>query len=289
MEKIGFTGLGIMGKSMARNLMKAGYEVHGYARHPEKVQDLKKEGMILHDTLADAARNSDIFITMVGYPSDVEEVYFKDDGILQNMKPDSLVIDMTTSDPELAKKIEKAAAERSIAAMDAPVTGGDAGARNGTLTILAGGSPAAFQRALPLFEAMGSNICYQGGAGNGQSAKLVNQILISGAMAGLAEAWAYADALGLDPHVLYESLHTGAAGSKSLDLYWPRLEKGDLQPGFFIKHFIKDMKLARKQAENHNLELPVLDLILQEYTDLHEDSLGTQALIDFYLQKEKNS
>lgn len=282
MKKIGFVGLGIMGTGMVRNLMKNGFEVHGYARHPKKVQELKNEGMILHDSIADAAKDADVFISMVGFPDDVRSVYFDEGGILSSMKPGSVVVDMTTSDPDLAKEICQKAAEKGISALDAPVTGGDAGARNGTLTILAGGDEKAFEAIRPVFEAMGTNIRYQGQAGSGQSAKLVNQILIAGAMAGLAEAWTYCESLGLDPHLIYESLATGAAGSKSLDLYWPRLEKGDLQPGFFIKHFIKDLKLAQSQAASRDLELPVLNQVVSEYTAIEEPDLGTQALIDFY-------
>jgi 3-hydroxyisobutyrate dehydrogenase/2-hydroxy-3-oxopropionate reductase len=282
MKKIGFVGLGIMGSSMARNLMKAGFEVHGYARHPQKVQDLVSEGLVLHDTLKDAVKEADVMISIVGYPADVKEVYYGSEGILENLKPGAMAIDMTTSDPDLAKELYAAGKEKGVSVLDAPVTGGDAGARNGTLTILAAGDKEAFDAVQDVFNAMGTHICYQGEAGNGQSAKLVNQILIAGAMGGLAEAWAYAQNLGLDPANLYESLHQGAAGSKSLDLYWPRLENGDLNPGFFVKHFIKDLKLAQNQAKNKGLKMPVVDQVLQEYEDLNMDDAGTQALVEYY-------
>lgn len=285
MTVIGFVGMGIMGHSMTRNLLKAGYEVHGYARHPEKVKDLVEEGLILEETLADTAKAADVMISIVGYPQDVEDIYFREDGILNNLKPGSYCVDMTTSSVDLAEKIAAEAAVRNIHAMDAPVTGGDAGARNGTLTILAGGKKEDFDTLEPILKAMGSKICYQGDAGSGQSAKLVNQILIAGAMAGVAEAWAYAKSQGLDPENLYESLNTGAAGSKSLDLYWPRIIQGDMNPGFFIKHFIKDMKLALEQADKAHTHLPILEEVLKEYESLDPEK-GTQALVEFYESKE---
>lgn len=286
MKTIGFTGLGVMGKSMARNLMKQGWEVHGYARHPEKIQDLIAEGLIQENSLKDLAEKSDILITMVGTPDDVREVWLSEDGLMNHANPGTIGIDMTTSDPQLSNELYKLGKEKGIAMMDAPVTGGDAGARNGTLTILGGGDKETWDELLPMFEAMGTNLKYQGEAGSGQSAKLVNQILIAGAMAGVAEAFAYAQKLNLDPALLYDSLHEGAAASKSMDLYWPRMEKGDFQPGFYIRHFIKDMKLAQKEADKAGLELPALDLVLKEYESLNEDDLGTQALLHYYTKDE---
>lgn len=279
MTRIGFVGLGLMGSSMASNLLKKGYEVHGYARHPEKVQSLLSEGLILHDTLAGAAAEAEIMISIVGFPSDVRDIYTREDGILNSLPEGAIAIDMTTSDPDLAKELAALAAERSVTMMDAPVTGGDIGAKKGTLTILVGGNPDTMTRIMPVLEAMGTSIHYMGEAGMGQQAKLVNQILIAGAMAGVAEAWNYAAEMGLDAENIYLSLRQGAAGSKSMDLYWPRLLQSDLQPGFYIKHFIKDMGLAQKQAQARGLDLQVLNLVLQQYSDLNEPELGTQALI----------
>lgn len=286
MTRIGFVGLGLMGSSMARNLMKRGFEVHGYARHPQKVTALVDEGLCLHETLAETAALADVMISMVGFPDDVREIYTGENGILNNVKEGSVCIDMTTSDPDLAKQLYNLAAERNVAMLDAPVTGGDVGAQKGTLTILVGGDDEDLNRVMPVLEAMGTSIHYMGEAGMGQRAKLVNQILIAGAMAGVAEAWNYAKESGLDAETIYLSLRQGAAGSKSMDLYWPRLLNDDLQPGFFIKHFIKDMNLAAKQAEHNGLHLEVLETVLREYRDLNEPELGTQALIHYSEKKD---
>lgn len=278
-------GLGIMGSSMAANLMKHGFEVHAWARHPEKtaIQNLTKEGLILHDTLAQACEEVDGVLTIVGFPKDVKSLYLDKGGILDSLKPGSFAVEMTTSDPDLAVRLYKEGKKRGIDVMDAPVTGGDAGARAGTLSILCGAEPELFERVLPVLEAIGTRIRRMGEPGAGQQSKLVNQILIAGAMAGVAEAFGYAKACGLDPQMLYEALKDGAAGSKSLDLYWPRLVRGDLEPGFFIRHFVKDMNLAKNQAARHGLELPVLNLVDQEYQSIGDDSLGTQALAKLYL------
>lgn len=286
MTRIGFVGLGLMGSSMARNLMKNGFEVYGYARHPQKVSGLVEEGLILHDTLSEAAALAEVMISMVGFPEDVREVYCSTNGILDSMSPGTICIDMTTSDPDLARELHELAAEKGIAMLDAPVTGGDVGAQKGTLTILVGGNDEDLNKVMPVLEAMGSSIHYMGEAGMGQQAKLVNQILIAGAMAGVAEAWNYALESGLDTEDIYLSLRQGAAGSKSMDLYWPRLLHDDLQPGFFIKHFIKDMNLAAEQARAKGLHLEVLETVLQEYRDLNEPELGTQALI--HASEKKN-
>lgn len=284
---ITFIGLGVMGSSMAANLIKNGYTVHGWARHPEKpaVQELAANGLILHDDMQEAIKAADMVITMVGFPQDVRSLYLDEGGILDTLQEGQAAIDMTTSDPALAAELYEKGKEKGIRVMDAPVTGGDLGARNGTLAILCGGDKDTFEEMLPVFEAMGENIRLFGPAGSGQQAKLINQILIAGAMAGVAEAWNYAQKSGLDPELIYDTLKTGAAGSKSLDLYWPRLLKDDKNPGFFIKHFIKDMNLADSQAESLGLKLPVLKLVRDEYASLDEGDLGTQALIDYYVKE----
>ena len=285
MKKIGFIGVGIMGKSMVRNLMKNGFEVSIFARNKEKVLDVISEGAEFHSTIADCVRECDAVITIVGFPKDVEEVYFGKSGILENVKKGSYVIDMTTSSPELAVKIYEAAKSRGIKALDAPVTGGDIGAKNGTLTILVGGDEEDYKVCMPIFEAMGTNIHYEGKAGFGQHTKLANQIMIAGAISGVCEAMAYAEEKGLDVKKMLDSVSTGAAGSKQLELVSPKILDNDFAPGFFIKHFIKDMKLARDEALANGLELEVLSKALENYESLEKEGLGdlgTQALIKHY-------
>ncbi|MEE1243707.1 MAG: NAD(P)-dependent oxidoreductase [Frisingicoccus sp.] len=284
MKKIGFVGVGIMGKSMVRNLMKAGYELHIYARTKAKVEDVIAEGAMFHETVGDCAANVDAMISIVGYPKDVEEVYFGENGILDSAKEGTYVIDMTTSSPNLAKRIYEAAKEKGLHAMDAPVTGGDTGAKNGTLSILVGGDREDYEACHKIFEAMGTNINYEGGPGCGQHTKMANQIMIAGALSGVCEALSYAKAQGLDLQVLLDSVATGAAGSKQLDAFGEKIIHGDFAPGFFMKHFIKDMNLAVEEADDKGLDLKVLKQVLANYRTLEEDygDLGTQTLIKFY-------
>ena len=284
MQKIGFIGLGIMGKSMTRNLMKAGYELHIYARTKAKVEDIISEGAVFHETAGECAKASEAVITIVGYPKDVEEVYFGDNGILDSAKPGTYVIDMTTSSPKLAKKIYEAAKEKGIHAMDAPVTGGDTGAKNGTLSILVGGDKEDYEACHGVFEAMGTNINYEGGPGCGQHTKMANQIMIAGTLSGVCEAMSYAKAQGLDLQTLLDSVATGAAGSKQLDAFGVKIMNGDYAPGFFMKHFIKDMNLAVEEADAQGMDLKVLKQVLANYRTLEAEygDLGTQTLIKFY-------
>ena len=284
MQKIGFIGLGIMGKSMTRNLMKAGYELHIYARTKAKVEDIISEGAVFHETAGECAKASEAVITIVGYPKDVEEVYFGDNGILDSAKPGTYVIDMTTSSPKLAKKIYEAAKEKGIHAMDAPVTGGDTGAKNGTLSILVGGDKEDYEACHGVFDAMGTNINYEGGPGCGQHTKMANQIMIAGTLSGVCEAMSYAKAQGLDLQTLLDSVATGAAGSKQLDAFGVKIMNGDYAPGFFMKHFIKDMNLAVEEADAQGLDLKVLKQVLANYRTLEAEygDLGTQTLIKFY-------
>ncbi|MDY5957504.1 MAG: NAD(P)-dependent oxidoreductase [Frisingicoccus sp.] len=284
MKKIGFVGVGIMGKSMVRNLMKAGYELHIYARTKSKVEDVISEGAVYHDTVGECASDVDVMISIVGYPKDVEEVYFGEKGILNSAKEGTYVIDMTTSSPKLAKKIYDAAKEKGLHAMDAPVTGGDTGAKNGTLSILVGGDKEDYEACHKVFEAMGTNINYEGGPGCGQHTKMANQIMIAGTLSGVCEAMRYAEAQGLDLHTLLDSVATGAAGSKQLDAFGKKIIDGDFAPGFFMKHFIKDMNLAVEEAESKGLDLKILKQVLENYRTLEEayGDLGTQTLIKFY-------
>lgn len=285
MEVIGFIGVGIMGKSMVRNLMKAGYTVRIYARNPDKVQDVAGEGAVLCDSIASCAAGCQAVITMVGYPQDVEEVYCKTGNLLDSARPGTYLIDMTTSSPALAEKLFADGTRRGFHVLDAPVTGGDTGAKNGTLSILVGGDQTDYEACLPIFRAMGTNLNYQGRAGSGQNAKLANQIMIAGTLSGVCEALTYARAKGLNLDVLLRSVSTGAAGSKQLDAFGPKILAEDYAPGFFLKHFIKDMTLAREEAEQEGLRLEILFQVLEHYKELDRagyGNFGTQALIKYY-------
>ena len=285
MKKIGFIGVGIMGKSMVRNLIKAGFEMHIYARTKSKVEDVVNEGAIFHDSIADCVKECEAVITIVGFPVDVEEVYFDKGNILDSVQQGTYLIDMTTTSPMLDQKIAEEGKKKGLHVLDAPVTGGDIGAKNGTLSILVGGEKADYEACMPLFEAMGTNINYQGGIGCGQHAKLANQIMIAGTLSGVCEAFTYAKAKGLDLQTLLDSVSTGAAGSKQLDTFGPKILEGDYAPGFFMKHFIKDMKLALTEANMSNINLDVLSQVLANYELLQAEGygeLGTQALIKYY-------
>jgi 3-hydroxyisobutyrate dehydrogenase len=278
---IGFIGLGVMGNSMASNILKGGYDLVVYNRTKSKGDNLVAQGAEWRDDPAGVARESDIIISMVGYPDDVEEIYFGENGIIRNIKRDGIVVDMTTSRPSLAKKIYEEAKKKGVYSLDAPVSGGDIGARNGVLSIMVGGDEKIFKRVLPVFRLMGKNIVWQGAAGAGQHTKMCNQIAIAGNMMGVCETMAYARKSGLDPERVLESIETGAAGSWSLSNLAPRMIKGDFEPGFYVKHFIKDMNIALSEAENMNLDTPALKLAKSLYDELEKQgkgSCGTQVL-----------
>ncbi|MCM8534746.1 MAG: NAD(P)-dependent oxidoreductase [Lentisphaeraceae bacterium] len=280
-KKIAFIGLGVMGQSMARNLMKAGHELHLFTRTKSKASALIQEGATWHDTVATCVADVDVVITIVGYPKDVREVYLGINGVLVSAKENTLLIDMTTSEPSLAKEIYEAAKTKNMTALDAPVSGGDIGALNGTLSIMVGGDEIVFMNAKPLFELLGQTIVYQGLAGSGQHTKMANQIAIASNMIGVMEALLYAQKSGLDPMTVLDSIGSGAAGSWSLNNLYPRVVKGDFEPGFFIIHFIKDMKIAAKEALNMGIKLPGLEMSLKFYEKLEGSGrglLGTQAL-----------
>jgi len=283
--KIGFIGTGVMGKSMVQNLLNASYEVNIYTRTKEKATELINNGATWSDSIADLANNVHVVITMVGYPHDVEEVYFGAEGIIENAKSETLIIDMTTSSPKLAKQIYDVAKEKNILSLDAPVSGGDIGAKNATLAIMVGGDEQAYQKALPIFEVLGNNIVWHGEAGAGQHAKLANQITIASNMIGVCEALIYAKKSGLEPEKVLSSISTGAAGSWSLSNLAPRMIKNDFSPGFFVKHFIKDMTIAVESAKDLEIDMPGLTLALDLYkqlADMGENDSGTQALIKYY-------
>lgn len=283
--KIGFIGLGVMGQSMAGHLVDAGYEVHVYNRTKSKGDHLVNRGAVWDSSVQDLASSCDIVFTILGYPKDVEEVYLGENGLVKHAKGGSLLVDMTTSSPELAKKIGKEALNREIDVLDAPVSGGDSGAKAGTLSIMVGGEASAFERARPLFDCMGSTIVYQGVAGSGQHCKMCNQITIASTMLGVCEALAYAKTSGLNPETVLKSISTGAAGSWTLENLAPRILREDYDPGFFVKHFIKDMTIAAEEGKEMGLDLPGLRLALARYQELEKNGFGeegTQALIRSY-------
>jgi len=286
-KTVGFIGLGVMGNSMASHILEAGYPVLVYTRTKQKAEEILNKGAVWQETVKDLSEKADIIITMVGYPSDVEEIYLGENGILRHAKEGAFVIDMTTSKPSLAKKIAEKAKEKSIHALDAPVSGGDIGARNGTLAIMAGGEKEAFEACLPLFSVMGENIQYQGPAGSGQHTKMCNQIAIAAGMVGVAEAMAYAEKSGLNPEQVLKSITTGAAGSWSLSNLAPRMLKGDFAPGFYVKHFIKDMGIALEEAELMGEEMPGLALAKSLYDKLSaqgEENSGTQSIYKLWVK-----
>lgn len=266
---------------MAGHLMNAGYPVFVYTRTKEKANDLIEKGAQWTDTPKDIAQNCDVIITMVGYPTDVEEVYLGADGLIAHAKAGSYLIDMTTSSPQLAQKIEKAASEKNLFALDAPVSGGDIGARDAKLSIMVGGNESAFNELKPIFSKMGKNIVYQGKAGSGQHTKMCNQIAIASGMIGVCEAILYAEKAGLNPETVLKSIESGAAGSWSLSNLAPRMLKGDFAPGFYVKHFIKDMTIALNSAEEMGLMTPGLALakkLYEELAEMGDEDSGTQAL-----------
>lgn len=285
MKQVGFIGVGIMGKSMVRNLMKAGYELHIYARTRSKVEDVIGEGARFHDTIAECVKGRDAVITIVGFPQDVEEVYFEEGNIFDSADPGTYLIDMTTTSPQIAEKLWKEGQKKAFRVLDAPVTGGDTGAREGTLSILVGGEKADYDACLDLFQAMGTNINYEGKAGCGQHCKLANQIMIAGTLSGVCEALTYAQTQGLDMDTFIRSVASGAAGSRQFDTFAPKIIRDDYAPGFFMKHFIKDMKLALIEANRKGLSLDVLSTVLANCEELEAEGfgdMGTQALMKFY-------
>lgn len=278
---MGFIGLGVMGNNMASNILRGGYDLLVYNRTKSKGDNLIANGAKWRDTPADVAKEADIVISIVGYPKDVEEVYLGKDGVLENIRKDGIVVDMTTSKPSLAKKIYNEAKKKGVYSLDAPVSGGDVGAKNGALSIMVGGDKEIFEKVLPIFKLMGKNIVWQGKAGSGQHTKMCNQIAIAGNMMGVCETIAYAEKSGLDPERVLKSIETGAAASWSLSNLAPRMIKGDFEPGFYVKHFIKDMNIALSEAKDMNLETPALKLSKSLYDELEKEGkgdCGTQVL-----------
>lgn len=289
LPRVAFIGIGVMGRSMAGHLLTAGHPLTVYTRTPAKAADLLARGATWAASPAEAAAGADVVITMVGYPSDVAEVYRR--GILGAAKPGALLIDMTTSSPKLARELAVEAEAKGLALLDAPVSGGDIGAREARLSIMVGGTAADFHRALPLFEKMGKTIVHQGPAGAGQFCKLCNQIAIAGGMLATIESLAFAAGVGLNPATVLDSISGGAAGSWSLLNLAPRVLRADYSPGFFVKHFIKDMRIALESATEAGLRLPGLELAERLYTRLAAEggeNDGTQALFKLYAAHPEN-
>lgn len=282
---VGFVGLGIMGQSMAGHLLAAGHPLRVYNRSRDKASRLVEQGAVWCDTPGEVAAGSDVVITMVGYPRDVEQVWLGEDGLLPHARPGALLIDMTTSSPQLAERLAAEAGGRGCRALDAPVSGGDIGAREARLSIMAGGDAAAYEEALPIFQRMGKTIVHTGPAGTGQHTKMCNQVVIASTIMGVCEGLAYAREAGLDLDVVLQCIGGGAAGSFQLQVMGPRIVKGDLAPGFMIEHFLKDLSIALAEAERMNLRLPGAAQARKLYAQLVEQGHGrdgTQALSLLY-------
>ncbi|MGH7885558.1 MAG: NAD(P)-dependent oxidoreductase [Thermodesulfobacteriota bacterium] len=279
---IGWIGTGIMGRAMCRHLVAKGYKTFVYNRTKSKADDLLDYGALWLDSPKEVASNSGIVFTIVGFPEDVREVYFSENGIFSSLKPETILVDMTTTEPTLAKEIYQKAEEKGCSSLDAPVSGGDVGARNGKLSIMVGGNKEVFDKLLPVLKLMGENIVYQGEAGAGQHTKMCNQITVAGNMIGLCENLLYCCKAGLDPHTMLKSVGSGAASSWLLNNLGPRIVDKDYDPGFFVEHFIKDMQIAVKESEQMDIDLPGLKLVKSLYekaSEMGHGKLGTQALI----------
>ena len=282
---VGFIGTGVMGRSMAGHLLSKGYTVTVYNRTREKARELIDKGALWQEDLTKLASACQAVITMVGYPHDVEEVYLGPQGLVHHAQPGTYLIDMTTSSPKLAQKIHAAAMAKNLYAIDAPVSGGDVGAREARLAIMAGGDGEAFAAVKPLLELMGTNIVLQGGPGAGQHTKMCNQIAIASYMVGVCEALAYAKKAGLDPLAVIAGIESGAAASFSLSNLGRRMLAGNFDPGFYVRHFIKDMTIALEAAEEMGLMTPGLRLAKSLYEELAAQGAadcGTQALFQLY-------
>ncbi|MEX0771956.1 MAG: NAD(P)-dependent oxidoreductase [Balneolales bacterium] len=281
METVGWIGTGVMGSGICKHLVGAGHKVYVYNRTPSKADSLLKNGATWCDSPAGVARQSNYIFTIVGYPRDVEEVMLGDDGVIENAPRGAYIIDMTTSTPALAEQVHAIAAKKGIQALDAPVSGGDIGAKAGTLAIMVGGEKKAYNKIKPYFDHMGENIAHMGGPGKGQHTKMSNQVLIAGTMIGVIESLLYAYKAGMELEDVIDVIGKGAASSWSINQLGTKIAQGDYNPGFFIKHFVKDMRIALDESRRMQLSLPGLALAEQFYTSamsLGYENLGTQAL-----------
>ncbi|MCU0597064.1 MAG: NAD(P)-dependent oxidoreductase [Desulfobacterota bacterium] len=279
--KVGWIGTGVMGKSMAGHVQAGGHDLFVYNRTKAKADDLLKKGAAWCNSPVEVAEKSEILFSIVGLPRDVEETYLGKNGVLSAKGSCRIIVDMTTSRPSLAQIIEQEAAKKGVESLDAPVSGGDIGARDGTLAIMVGGKKGVFEEVLPVFQVMGRNIAYMGDAGAGQNTKMANQILVAGTMIGVCESLLYAVKLGLDPQAVIDIISKGAAGSWSISNLGPRLVRGDFKTGFLVRHFIKDMGIALQEAGAVGLSMPGLALVHQLYVAAMAQGHGdctTQAL-----------
>jgi 3-hydroxyisobutyrate dehydrogenase len=280
--RVGWIGTGVMGSSMCGHVLDAGHTVTVYTRTRERAEPLLERGATWADSPAELGSASDAVFSIVGYPDDVRAVILGDQGVLEGAAPGSVIVDMTTSEPSLAVEIHAVAKARGVDTIDAPVSGGDVGARNATLSIMVGGDEEPIERARPILETMGKSIVRQGGPGAGQHTKMVNQVLIATGMIGVCEALLYGYKAGLDLATVMESVAGGAAGSWSLTNYGPRMLAGDFAPGFVVDHFVKDMGIALGEAKRAKLALPGLALAEQLYVALQAQGhgrKGTHSLI----------
>jgi 3-hydroxyisobutyrate dehydrogenase len=286
-KKIGWIGTGLMGLPMAKHLINAGYKLNVYNRTKQKAEELISIGATWKDTPAEIAGGSDVIVTMIGFPKDVEECYFGGQGIFKQLRKDTVLIDMTTTKPSLAVKISEEAEKVGVEFIDAPVSGGQVGAINAALSIMIGGKKEVVDSALPLFRVFGKNMVYQGKAGAGQHAKMCNQITISGTMIGVCEGLIYGAKAGLDLNIMLESISKGAAACWTLDVLAPKIVKADYSPGFSVDNFVKDLTIALEESEAMQLSMPGLALVKQLYVSIQamgNGALGTQAL---YLALQK--
>jgi 3-hydroxyisobutyrate dehydrogenase len=280
--RVGWIGTGVMGASGCRRLLEAGWSLTVSNRTPSKAEPLLAAGASWADTPAAVAAASDVVLTMVGFPSDVREVVLGDEGVLSGVAAGAVLVDLTTSEPSLAVEIARAAEARGVAALDAPVSGGDVGARNGTLSIMVGGAADALDAVRPVLEVLGGTIVHQGGPGAGQHTKMVNQTLIAGTLVGVCEALVYARRAGLDPETVLQSVSSGAAGSWTLSNLAPRALAGDFAPGFFVDHFVKDLGIALREAKAMQVAVPAVALVEQLCVALQAAGHGrdgTQSLV----------
>lgn len=286
--KIGFIGTGVMGSGIINNLLQANYEVHVYNRTKAHAQTVIDHGAIWQDSPRQIAQVADVVMIMVGYPKDVESQFYGENGIFAGAHTGQIVVDMTTSTPTLATELAKAGAKQQVTVLDAPVSGGDTGAKNGTLTIMVGGEKAAFDELQPIFQVISKTNSLFGSAGRGQHAKMANQIMVAGTMLGMAETMSYARAADLDVEQVLQTLGGGAAQNWSLDNYGPRILAGDYAPGFYVKHFIKDLRIALDEAQKMQLDLPMTALAEQLYSKLVDENklvdAGTQAIVRLWSQ-----
>lgn len=281
MKRIGWIGTGLMGNPMAMHLLNAGYSLYVFNRTKSKADDLILNGANWCNSPSDVVSKSEIIVSIIGHPNDVEEVYFGTKGIIPSLTNGQIVVDMTTTKPSLAKRIYNEAKQKAVSALDAPVSGGEVGAKNGTLSIMVGGDKETFEKVLPIFQVIGKNIVYQGSMGAGQHSKMCNQITIAGTMVGVCESLYYAFKAGLDLETVLKSIAKGAAACWTLDVLAPKVANNDFEPGFMVEHFVKDLGIALEEAEYLNINLPGLQLAQELYNkvvSIGYEKKGTQVL-----------